>query len=246
MIVSHRGNGTGHPANSISAFESALRAGADGFECDLRLTGDGNVIVHHDGNFRIRGRKISIGRSTLPQLRNALGPSAPLLTLETLLDYIAQVRVPAFLELKNLSPALIRRVVEGTGRAGLWSFVRIIGFPVLIRNAILAQDSHPRLQVLRITLFPAPSLLLPPPRSDGAMIGWQDSVPGSEKLFRTLLPVHLLDHLRRRYEARGMRVIGGVINRADGFRHFQAAGITDLVTDDVATAVAFRDSNPPS
>jgi glycerophosphoryl diester phosphodiesterase len=48
LIFGHRGCPKGHPENSIESFEAALRAGADGFETDLRLLSDGSVVLFHD------------------------------------------------------------------------------------------------------------------------------------------------------------------------------------------------------
>ncbi|GII99999.1 glycerophosphoryl diester phosphodiesterase [Sediminihabitans luteus] len=47
-VVAHRGNSSVAPQNTLAAFESAWRAGADMIELDLRLTRDGEVVVIHD------------------------------------------------------------------------------------------------------------------------------------------------------------------------------------------------------
>lgn len=239
MIFSHRGTGTGYPPNTIESFEAALKAGADGFECDVRLTGDGNLVACHDGNLRSNGRKVSIGRSSLDQLAEAMAPRPALPTWDELLSYIAQVKVPVFVEVKNLSPQVVELIARDLARTQLWDYVSVVGFPVLIWNPLSAQKRYPKLQVLRIMLFPAASLVKLPGRGDGVMVGWQDSIPGSERLFRATLPSGRLSLLRERYAARGMRVVGGIINRHDGLSHFADSGIHDIVTDDVPGAVAF-------
>ena len=45
-IIGHRG-AKGHPENTIPSFEAALEQGADGVELDVRLSGDGQLIVVH-------------------------------------------------------------------------------------------------------------------------------------------------------------------------------------------------------
>jgi glycerophosphoryl diester phosphodiesterase len=47
-IFAHRGSKGTHPENTLSAFEEALRSGADGIELDVHLTKDGELAVIHD------------------------------------------------------------------------------------------------------------------------------------------------------------------------------------------------------
>ncbi len=48
MIFGHRGSPRRFPENTIASFDEALRAGADGFETDLRLLSDHTAILYHD------------------------------------------------------------------------------------------------------------------------------------------------------------------------------------------------------
>jgi glycerophosphoryl diester phosphodiesterase len=48
LIVAHRGASAIEAENTLSAFEAALRAGADAVELDVRLTADGIPVVLHD------------------------------------------------------------------------------------------------------------------------------------------------------------------------------------------------------
>src|SRR5882672_8892 len=48
MVFAHRGGGALAPENTIEAFDNGLRLGADGIELDVRLSRDGEVVVHHD------------------------------------------------------------------------------------------------------------------------------------------------------------------------------------------------------
>lgn len=47
-IYAHRGGAGYFVENSLRAFEFALESGCDGAECDVHLTKDGEVIVHHN------------------------------------------------------------------------------------------------------------------------------------------------------------------------------------------------------
>jgi len=48
MVFAHRGGALLRPENTIAAFDHALALGVDGFELDVRLSRDGEVVVHHD------------------------------------------------------------------------------------------------------------------------------------------------------------------------------------------------------
>lgn len=48
LIFGHRGSPRRFPENTTASFEEALRAGADGFETDLRLLSDGVAVLYHD------------------------------------------------------------------------------------------------------------------------------------------------------------------------------------------------------
>src|SRR5215210_734543 len=48
LIFGHRGSPKRFPENTIASFDEALRAGADGFETDLRLLFDRTAVLYHD------------------------------------------------------------------------------------------------------------------------------------------------------------------------------------------------------
>jgi glycerophosphoryl diester phosphodiesterase len=47
-VLAHRGGSGPWVENTVEAFESSLRAGADGVELDVRRCADGALVVHHD------------------------------------------------------------------------------------------------------------------------------------------------------------------------------------------------------
>jgi glycerophosphoryl diester phosphodiesterase len=59
VLLGHRGvrGGKSTPENTVAAFDRALEAGCDGFEFDVRLTGNGRMVVCHDA--RVDGITIS-------------------------------------------------------------------------------------------------------------------------------------------------------------------------------------------
>ena len=51
MRFAHRGLAQYAPENTLGAFEAAIEHGLEGIEIDVQLSGDGEIIVAHDGNF---------------------------------------------------------------------------------------------------------------------------------------------------------------------------------------------------
>ena len=48
LVIAHRGASAEAPENTLAAFRTAVRLGADGVELDVRLARDGALVVHHD------------------------------------------------------------------------------------------------------------------------------------------------------------------------------------------------------
>jgi glycerophosphoryl diester phosphodiesterase len=48
LVLGHRGASGYRPENTLEAFELAIAQGADGVECDLVPTGDGELIIRHE------------------------------------------------------------------------------------------------------------------------------------------------------------------------------------------------------
>ena len=47
-VIAHRGASRAAPENTVEAFLTAARMGADAVELDVRRTADGVLVVHHD------------------------------------------------------------------------------------------------------------------------------------------------------------------------------------------------------
>lgn len=64
LVFAHRGFSSEAPENTMAAFRLAWKSGADGVECDVRLTVDGEVVCIHDSNTsRVSSRKRVIADS---------------------------------------------------------------------------------------------------------------------------------------------------------------------------------------
>jgi glycerophosphoryl diester phosphodiesterase len=52
QVVAHRGASHENAEHTLGAYLKALDTGADGLECDVRLTADGHLVCVHDRNLR--------------------------------------------------------------------------------------------------------------------------------------------------------------------------------------------------
>jgi len=215
MIIAHRGCSKNHPENTIAAFDAAFSSGADAIETDVRLTQDGSVVVSHD--------KVS----------DANG----LLSIDQLFDYIKSKQACFFLEFKDSSPVLLGKIIRKIHDCNAWERVHLIGFGSRIKTALRAQDKFPKLRVCQIIMFPHLSFLKKPKKSYAVFFGWLDGVKYSEQLFKALTSKNKVAKLKQMYESRGFKVFAGVLNREDGIRYFQNAGICDIFTDEVEKAI---------
>ncbi len=68
-VIAHRGANADAPENSLAAFRLAVSQGADGIECDLRLSADGVIVLSHDDVLtRSRGVAIKTNETTAADL----------------------------------------------------------------------------------------------------------------------------------------------------------------------------------
>ena len=106
-IFAHRGSHAIHPESSEAAYRAAITDGADGFECDIRLTSDFHLVIWHDSTMeRIAGNPARISSSTLEELRAIW----PVMTLDELLDLSISAKKDLAIETKH--PARYGRRVE--------------------------------------------------------------------------------------------------------------------------------------
>lgn len=72
LVVAHRGSSVAHPEHTLAAYERAIDEGADGLECDVRLTWDGHLVCLHDRSLsRTSDTRGLVSESSLQQLTEA-------------------------------------------------------------------------------------------------------------------------------------------------------------------------------
>jgi glycerophosphoryl diester phosphodiesterase len=87
---------------SLVAYKAAIEEGADGFECDVRLTKDNQLVLWHDPDLkRITGSKARIADSTFKEIKRE-HPSV--ITLEELLILARDFKKEMAIETKHPVP----------------------------------------------------------------------------------------------------------------------------------------------
>jgi glycerophosphoryl diester phosphodiesterase len=85
------------------AYENAVKQGADGFECDLRLTKDGVAILWHDADLKRRADNDAIVAETKFKKLKTIYPQ--ILTLDEFLDFSISAKKSLLLETKHPVPS---------------------------------------------------------------------------------------------------------------------------------------------
>lgn len=104
-IVAHRGYSGKYPELSSLAFEKALELPIHGIECDIRLSSDGKVVVHHDPTLdRTTNGSGRVSRLTWEELRRLkIGGGQRMLLLDELLEMLGDKKHHLYIETKHPS-----------------------------------------------------------------------------------------------------------------------------------------------
>jgi glycerophosphoryl diester phosphodiesterase len=128
FVVAHRGASADLPEHTLAAYELALQEGADGVECDVRLTRDGHLVCVHDRRVdRTSTGTGLVSDMTLAQLRELdwgvwhssarsdderNAGDTGLLTLEDLLELVLDWNRPVKVFIETKHPVRYGALVE--------------------------------------------------------------------------------------------------------------------------------------
>jgi glycerophosphoryl diester phosphodiesterase len=100
-IYAHRGASGEFAEGSEAAYLAAIEQGCDGFECDVRLTKDKQIICYHDKDAkRLSKLDLKIADTNYDQLKKAINP----FKLEQLLDLAIKSKKDLVIESKHPVP----------------------------------------------------------------------------------------------------------------------------------------------
>jgi glycerophosphoryl diester phosphodiesterase len=252
QVVAHRGSSLDNPEHTLGAYVAALDSGADGLECDVRLTADGHLVCVHDRRVdRTTNGTGAVSTMELTQLDELdfaswknpwqeLDDEAPeideetrrVLTMRRLVDVVRDYDRPVDLAIETKHPTryagLVERrlveLLEDVGWTGADSPARVMSFsPVaLTRVKRLAPDLEVVLLIDRQLSWQMATSAL----GSGWIAG-----PGIDLLREN---PRLGNRLRRRHR----RVHVWTVNDTADLDLCLAAGVEAVITDNPRRALA--------
>jgi glycerophosphoryl diester phosphodiesterase len=108
LIYAHRGASADFPEHTLAAYKGAIAQGADGFECDLRISKDEVPVLWHNASMLERaGNKGLISEMTFAEISRAY---PQVLTFDTFLEFAIKNKKDLLVETKH--PVLSGNRVE--------------------------------------------------------------------------------------------------------------------------------------
>lgn len=100
LKIAHRGAKTYEIENTLESFKKAIELGANAVELDVRVSGDGKLIVSHDDDLkRVYGKDARLSETTLDELRELTGNR--IAALEEVLHFVDGKVEKILVELKE-------------------------------------------------------------------------------------------------------------------------------------------------
>ena len=231
LVIAHRGGAAEAPENTMEAFGRALEAGADGVECDVHLSSDGVVFVHHD-------QEVVLEPGAAPTPIAAVR-SDRLATLDlgwTHGERFTGLRLPRLDEVIDLvgDRWLMVELKRGPDDAALGEAVAVaLGQRVGRDRMVLASFSVEALRAARCVA--GPLLMMGVAREPSDIAAQEDLDLWAQGLIRDLVP----GPAARKARDRGRRVWAWTIDAVEQIPSLVAEGVDALIADVPAAAVHF-------
>jgi glycerophosphoryl diester phosphodiesterase len=230
-IFAHRGSSFHYAEQSRESFLAAIEEGADGTECDVRLTADGVAFCWHDRDLsRLTGSHQPISKVTSSELKSMeiLDPADPLLgkkerrgtpiSLEELAGIASEAKMRLLVETKH--PVLAGSAIEEEVARIIRRFkieIHLLSFSfTAISRAMRLMPEFEHVQLLQH------SQLIPLAQSE--IIGLDIELIRRDQ---TLVPSLI---------AKGKRLFVYTVNDDDEFRSLANQGVEGIITDIPAQA----------
>jgi glycerophosphoryl diester phosphodiesterase len=236
-ILAHSGALLNAPENTIAAFKLAFANGADGIECDIRKTKDGQFVAFHDRTAkRVTGYDWPIAGCTyghLGSLRvNGREPIAHLDDIFNLLVF--HPSKTAYFEVCFEDPADAAVLAVRIKNAGLAGRAYVLAFSNRKQFLYAAKCAAPDIGIAVMPFFPYNIVNAAGAAGASAVCtGWTPSWPGTRELFKLGARVFDLKLQAAEARARGLELSAGVANDNYDARWLADTGVNGIWTDDV-------------
>lgn len=214
LILGHRGSPKRYPENTPASFEETFRAGADGFETDLRLLFDRTAVLYHDDELD----ETDIESLTFTQCAER---GAMLARLDELSRFAGRGMMVLEVKRARWEETLLAVVSD-------WP------------DAVIASFDHSVLIELRKRGGTVPMGIT----YHGYLVDVAEYAArlGASWVFPNyrFVDAEMVNALH----ARGIRVMPWTVNRRHDWEHLRELGCDGIITDTPAEAVAWRDGAP--
>jgi glycerophosphoryl diester phosphodiesterase len=231
-IIAHRGYKAKYPENTLSAFKTALEAGAAMIELDVSLSRDRRLVVIHDADLeRTTNGHGPVNRLTLNELKkldagSRFHPRFAGERLPELFEVLDLAKGRAFIDIEIKSAAyepdhppdsIERQVVELVRQKELQPYVLISSFDQNILEQLFSMQDAPALAL--ISSHPADNHTVKR-CSRLKLFSWHPE--------RSVVTPHQVKMMHKA----GMRVFPYNVNTAAEFERMLAMGVDGMITDD--------------
>ena len=224
LRIAHRGaSGRGlAPENTLAAFEKALDIGVDMLEIDVRVTGDGQLIVLHDPSLdRTTDCEGIVRELGLEEIRQAdAGDGERIPILREVFD-LARHRAPILLEIK--SDFIAERVVQAIAEAQFAEQVVVQSFNPQTVERVKRLAPHLPASLLIGELPTAPSRL----RARRLVSQVLEIGANTLSIWHATLTPALIEEMRKR----GIAVWAWTVDEEITMRDLAMMGVQGLVTN---------------
>lgn len=240
LILAHRGGMLNALENTLSAFNIAFKNGADGIECDVRITKDSEFVVFHDKNTRrLTGANFEISETHYFEIKNlrVMGKER-IPHLDEILDFLQKYPDKiCFFEIGFGTQEQVVKLAQKLKEAGLCPRSFILAFSNKKNLLNCAKEAVPETRISVMPILPVNIVGTANDSSaDSLCVGWIDW-PGTKQIF--LMSTRMFNFKKSVEKAQklNIQVTGGVANTPDEVRLFKNFGVDGIWTDDVPMAI---------
>lgn len=247
-VVAHRGASIVAAEHTAGAYRAAIESGADGLECDVRLTADGHLVCVHDPRIdRTSTGRGRVSNQTLDQLQahnfgswwnpgDSLDGGDEILTLPELLDMALSADRPLQLAIETKHPTryggyteqVLVQTLERYGLAdGAGGRVRVMSFSSIALRRM--RELAPAIRTVYL-MDKVPMLQRFGPLPFGA------SIAGPSVELVVSDPAQI-----RRWQAGGFEVHVWTVDTRDDLEACMLAGVTAVITNVPHQVLVWRD-----
>jgi glycerophosphoryl diester phosphodiesterase len=236
-VVGHRGSPTKALENTFESFDRAEADGADAFELDVRLTLDGEAVVHHDAEIVFGSRRVPLTTVTIPELREI-----PIMRGE--FQGFAPTLRDVFLRYGSAGRYLVELKPGPAPRPGLLEFrvAALLAQLVLLEKAVVlsfSTDALRRIREIEPRIQTGLNFDGTAHRPEGRL--WPDLPKGCTAIGPNVALVS--DALFERAKAEGLAVHVWTVNDPALAAHLARQGAASVISDDVSvTGPAIREA----